>query len=376
MQDLSDFLSPVNVAELSNDFHFTDGHFAKHLLVYENEFPDLNDVEIVMVGTGEMRGVSLSENPTDAADHIRKQLYKLHCWHSEISIADIGNIKIGALINDSYAALQIVITELLKAGKTIIILGGSHDNTIAQYNAYKSMNLTVEATCIDAFIDLQGDSVLKNDNFLLEMLTTEPNFIKHYNHIGFQSYFVHPRLLETLDKLRFDCYRAGVVKSNIHEMEPVMRNSDFVSFDICSIKNSVVPSNKKTPNGFDGEESCSLSQFAGLSDKLSSFGIYGLDPKEDIHQLTAIQIAQMIWYFIDGRDKCKQEAQLNDRNLFNEYHCCFGDIETVFLQSKRTNRWWMQLPNKSFIACSINDYKIASNNEIPERWLRAMERSA
>jgi hypothetical protein len=238
------------------------------------------------------------------------------------------------------------------------------------------MNLTVEATCIDAFIDLQGDSVLKNDNFLLEMLTTEPNFIKHYNHIGFQSYFVHPRLLETLDKLRFDCYRAGVVKSNIHEMEPVMRNSDFVSFDICSIKNSVVPSNKKTPNGFDGEESCSLSQFAGLSDKLSSFGIYGLDPKEDIHQLTAIQIAQMIWYFIDGRDKRKHEAQLNDRNLFNEYHCCFGDIETVFLQSKRTNRWWMQLPNKSFIACSVNDYTIASNNEIPERWLRAMERSA
>jgi len=41
----------------------------------------------------------------------------------------------------------------------------------------------------------------------MEMLTSEPNLVKHYNHIGFQSYFVHPRMLETMDKLRFDCFR-------------------------------------------------------------------------------------------------------------------------------------------------------------------------
>jgi hypothetical protein len=34
----------------------------------------------------------------------------------------------------------------------------------------------------------------------------------------------------------------------------------------------------------------------------------------------------------------------------------------------------MQLPNKGFIACSQRDYALASNNEMPERWLRALER--
>jgi hypothetical protein len=53
----------------------------------------------------------------------------------------------------------------------------------------------------------------------------------------------------------------------------------------------------------------------------------------------------------------------------------FADFETLFLQSKKTNRWWMQLPDKTFIACSGRDYAVALNNEIPERWLRAAERS-
>lgn len=56
------------------------------------------------------------------------------------------------------------------------------------------------------------DSVLPADNFLVDMFTSMPNHLKHYNHIGFQSYFMHPQMLETIDKLRFDCYRVGKVK--------------------------------------------------------------------------------------------------------------------------------------------------------------------
>ena len=63
-----------------------------------------------------------------------------------------------------------------------------------------------------------------------------------------------------------------------------------------------------------------------------------------------------------------------DRNYFNEYHTSFNEVESVFLQSKKTGRWWMQLPNKKIIPCSYNDYVQASRNEIPERWLRAQER--
>ena len=118
-----------------------------------------------------------------------------------------------------------------------------------------------------------------------------------------------------------------------------------------------------------------LTRYAGMSTSLNSFGIYGYLPQQDVDDLTAKQIAQMLWYFVDGKNRAKQEAAIEDRGNFNEYHCSFTEVETVFLQSKKTGRWWMQLPDNKFIACSYKDYLLASSNEIPERWLRAQERS-
>lgn len=55
-----------------------------------------------------------------------------------------------------------------------------------------------------------------------------------------------------------------------------------------------------SPNGFYGEEICAISRYAGISDKVSSFGIYEYNSKHDSNYQTAHLIAQMIWYFIEG----------------------------------------------------------------------------
>ena len=374
MYDLHDFLTPISVHELNDDKGYTDGQLAKHIAIYENEIPDVSNADIVLVGVNETRGSGDFSNTISAADAVRKQLYQLHYWHTDVIIADIGNIKTGATLNDSYAAVKTVLAELFRKNKTVVILGGSHDITLAQYFAYKDFNQGIEATCIDASINLKGENPLRSENFLLEMLTGEPNLVKHYNHIGFQSYFVHPRMLETMDKLRFDCYRVGAARENLEEMEPVIRNTHLLSFDISAIKHCDSPASTESPNGFTGEEACVLARFAGLSNKVNSFGIYGYLPQQDEKDLSAKQISQMLWYFIDGKGRSKQEAAIEDRDYFNEYHSSFTEVASVFLQSKKTGRWWMQLPNKKFIPCSYNDYLQASRNEIPERWLRAQER--
>jgi formiminoglutamase len=373
MYDLQDFLSPINKAQINGDEGYNEGQLGNHISIFEEHIPDVEQATIVLVGVQEVRGAGQLNNQF-AADAIRTQLYGLHYWHTQITIADIGNIKIGATLQDTYAAAKTVVAELLRLKKKVVILGGSHDVTLAQYFAYKELQQVVEATCIDATIDLKNESHLRSENFLLEMLTGEPNLVRHYNHIGFQSYFVNPGMLETIDKLRFDCFRVGTAKESLEEIEPAIRNSNFLSFDISAIKNSDAPANKLSTNGFTGEEACVLTQYAGLSNNTSSLGIYGYNPSKDNNDLTAVQIAQMLWYYIDGVNKGLQEASLEDRNLFNEFHCTFTEVETIFLQSKKTSRWWMQLPNKKFIACSYKDYVQASQNGIPERWLRVQER--
>lgn len=373
MFDLHNFLSPVSVSDLNDDMAYNDSQMGTVVKIYEDEFPELYNADIVIVGVNEFRGNGYVAKKS-AADAVRKKFYQLHYWHKDITITDIGNIKIGASLSDSYSAITIVLKELLEMKKTIIFLGGSHDNTLAQYFAYKELNKIIDATVIDATIDLRSESSLRSENFLMEMLTGEPNMVRHYNHIGFQSYFVHPHMLETMDKLRFDCFRVGNVKEKLEEMEPVIRNSDMLSFDIAAIKNSDAPASNCSPNGFTGEEACTLTRYAGMSSLISSLGIFGYDASRDNQNLTALQIAQMIWYFIDGKNKSRQESLLSEKQNFNEYHTVFAEVDTVFIQSKKTGRWWMQLPDKRMIACSYKDYLFASNNEIPERWLRAQER--
>jgi arginase family enzyme len=268
-----------------------------------------------------------------------------------------------------------VLEELHDAGKVVLVIGGSHDLTMQQYEAFKKKEMVINATVADMLIDLEETEEMTDRSFLMDMLTKQPNYVRNYSHIGFQSYFVHPRMLETLDKLRFDFFRLGKLRENMDEVEPVLRGSHLFSFDMNAVKYCDAPANiNGSPNGFSGDEACLLTRFAGMSSELSSLGIYGYNPTHDQYQHTAKLIAQMIWYFVDGYMVRNLEASLKDRELFMEYHVNATTLETTFLKSKKTNRWWMQLPDGKFIPCTYGDYLIASNNELPERWLREQER--
>lgn len=375
-QHLTDFLSPVSLETISGDESYRSGQMARHLAIHTDEgIPELDDVSLVIVGCGEERGIGMGRPASSAPDAIRTEFYQTYYWHTDIRIADLGNIKTGATLSDSYAALKYVVRELTEAGKTVLIFGGAHDLTLSQYHAYADRKELIEAACIDARIDIDMDALPQADHFLMEMLTGEPNFLRHYSHIAFQSYYVHPYMLENMDKLRFDCFRVGQVKSHLEDMEPVIRNCRMVSFDLSAMAHAFAPGSAISPNGLNGEEACTLARYAGMSSMVNSFGLYGYKPAADTESLTAKQLAQMTWYFIDGRHRGSREAVFSDRNAFFEYNVAFAELETVFLQSKKTDRWWMQLPNQEFIPCSYKDYLKATHNDLPERWLRAMERN-
>lgn len=371
--NLKDFLDPINIHEISGDTVYKEGQIGRKILLHEETLPDIDEADVVLVGCNEQRGGALL-HASNAAAAIRSEFYNLYHWHADVRLADVGNIKTGKSVNDTYAALKMVVHELINEKKLVVVLGGSHDLTLSQYQAFADDKKSIDAVGVDAIIDINIDSPFKADNFLMELLTNEPNYMRHYNHIAFQSFFVHPRMLETMDKLRFDCFRVGNVKEHIDEMEPVIRNCSLMSFDISALAYAFAPANTFTPNGLNGEEACTLMQYAGMSNNMQTVGIYGYRPEKDVESLTAKQISQMLWYLMDGRSRGNREAIMDERDSFNEFHTAFAEVDTVFLQSKKTGRWWMQLPDKQFIACSYKDYLLASSNEIPERWMRAQER--
>lgn len=371
MQDLREFFTETHYIETVPEGTYETTQLGANISYAIGDRFDWENADIVLVGCGGYDSTATNAGP----DAVRAELYRMYGWHSDVKIADAGNILQGARPRDTVAALRAVLSELQQAGKTVLVLGGPHDLTMQQYEAFKKSEQLIHATVTDMLIDMDEAEERSERGFLMDMLTGQPNFIRHYNHIGFQSYYVHPRILETLDKLRFDFFRLGVAREHMEDMEPVLRSSHLYSFDVAAIRHSDAPANiNGSPNGFTGDEACQLARYAGMGTHLSSMGIYGYNPQEDVHNMTARQIAQMIWYFIDGRLVRKNEAAFTDANEYFSFSVSFTENDTVFLKSKRTNRWWMQMPDGSYIPCSYKDYQMASAGDIPERWLREQER--
>src|SRR5580704_1927518 len=145
-----DYLDPVRALSLLKNDGYKDGQIGKQITVYEEGFPDLLQAEIVLIGCEEQRGAGRNRNLLHAPDAIREQFYQLFSWQGDIKIVDAGNIKSGATLADTYAALKMVLIELMDMAGAVVILGGSHDLTLAQYNSYGGKKKVIEATCVDA----------------------------------------------------------------------------------------------------------------------------------------------------------------------------------------------------------------------------------
>ena len=67
----------------------------------------------------------------------------------------------------------------------------------------------------------------------------------------------------------FESINLGKIKYNVAEAEPVLRDSDIVSFNINSVKAGELNNAHQYPNGLSSYELCSLSRFSGLSSRVN-----------------------------------------------------------------------------------------------------------
>lgn len=375
MNGLFDFLEKPQI-ELSQNEN-PDSLKISNSILQADEFHDnWEEADIVLVGCGATYGATKEEsNWTSAPDTVREELYRMYDWHTDIKVADLGNIKKGANPADTRAALRIVLKEIEEAGKKAVLLGGSHDLMVQQYEVFEAKERMIEMATVDRFIDLDDSEGVNEFNFLMPLFTKQPNFISHFSQVGFQSYDVNPNVLETLDKLGFDCFRLGWLRESLEEIEPVFRYCNLVGIDLQCLRFSEATFLKDaSPNGLFGDELCQLAKYAGMSSRLTSFGIFGYYPERDLTKMGAKLISQALWYFVDGYRIRKQEADLRDINNFITFHVPISGTDLLFIRSKKTNRWWIQLPDQTFLPCTLKDYLDAGNNEIPERWLRQQSR--
>lgn len=348
--------------------------------------PDLEDVNIAIFGVLETRNATDNIGETFQFDEVRKSFYSLFPGNWSVNIVDLGDLKNGASVNDTYFAVSKLIKSLLEQKIIPIIIGGSQDLTYANYRAYDTIRPMINIVNIDKSFDL-GDSSkpITNSSYIGKIILEKPYNLFNYTTLGYQTYFNAQEEIDLMEKLYFEYYRLGNINKNIKTVEPTLRDADLVTVDLKSIKSSELSIKQKySPNGFDGKEICAISRYAGISNRVSSFGIYEYNPSPD-DEATSMLIAQMIWYFIEGYCCRHKDDQFQNKDDFNKYTVLVESQELVFYKSLKTGRWWIETPFLSFtdtkqkkyslLACMQEDYEQATKGIIPERWYKACKKN-
>ena len=382
------FLSPVSDSVLAHKELLSQQALGRKIEIHSRQkgMPDLDNVDMAIVGVLETRNDIDYIGEEFNFSEIRKTLYSLFPGNWKKTIVDLGDINQGESVEDTYFALRTTVSILLEKKIIPIILGGSQDLTYANYRAYDEHTPMVNIVNVDCKFDL-GDSSkpIKNDSYVGKIILDKPYNLFNYATLGYQTYFNSQEEIDLIEKLYFEAYRLGEISGDITLAEPVMRDANIVTMDLRCMMSSVVSLNQKfSPNGFSGKEICAISRYAGISDKVSSFGIYEYKPSKD-DEVSSMLIAQIIWYFIEGVNLRRNDDNFLVTNDYQKYITLAEDQELTFYKSNKTGRWWIEIPflkdvnNKlkkhTLLPCVHQDYLNASNGVIPERWFKAYQKN-
>ncbi len=384
MIKLADYLDPVSI-EKALWSHISEPSTLSHFITINTAskpIESLDGFKLAIVGIPDDRR-SPNKGSNEAPDRIRESLYQLARLPGKNKIVDLGNLKHGTGFEDTLAALKDIILHILDKNCQLLLLGGSSAVTSAIDKALSEVTNNYHFSSIDSRIDFVAE---KGDpdsfNHLGTILYNKNSGMKHFSNIGYQTYLNDQQVINRFKKHNFDLIRIGEARSSLGEIEPLFRDSEFISLDIAAVRQSDAPGTfAPSPNGFYTEEICLLARYAGLSDKLKVFSLFEVNPVLDSRNQTSALSAQILWFFMEGISQRNPESEmigLDKNGRFVQYHVSIDNLdeELLFIKSTVTNRWWMEIKSNKgeirYLACSYNDYLKANDGEIPPRWMKAV----
>lgn len=378
-----ELLEPIS-EEALNHTHLMPRHVLGNAILRHTRaegMPELGTVQIALIGVHENRNAYF---PTLSYDitAFRKAFYSLYPGNWNVQIADLGDLPNGQTAEDTYFALHEISFQLRQLNILPVIIGGSNDLVYPLYRSYQKNNQFINMVSIDNQFDFsQDEELISGRSYMSQIIMEQPNLLKHFANIGYQAFYIAQEELDLMDKLSFDAVRLGVVLDDVKEAEPYIRDADLVGIDM-KVLSAVAAGNYTNgqPNGIDSRTICALARYAGICDRVSTFGLFELHNSPIFHQL----LAQIIWYFCEGFSCRFGEYPVATSTGFIKYTVQLSHQELIFWKSEKSGRWWIELRDENYfdnktksstlLPCTQKDYLDACQDSLPERWLQAFRK--
>ena len=379
MKDISIYFQPVNAPQGSGDL-------VEKVWVHDEQgFPEIDKKGIAIIYIPEYRK-SVKKYAGSNQD-FRQELFNFNLGDNwDYKIYDLGSIAPGEKVEDTYFALAQVISELVKVEVVPFIIGGSQDLLMACYRGFEGLERMINICSIDSALDVgEPNEDLSSNAYVSHLLMQRPCYLFNYATIGVQRLLVRSKEMDLFEKLYFDVCRLGAFNDSPRIAEPHIRNSDLLSIDFNSVRNSDSdPSSYGNVNGFRADQLCQLMKYAGVGDKMSCVLVSEVNPKQS--KAASNLLAQMIWYFADGMAQRVGDFPIGSKLSYKKFHVSMDDFDEdlIFYKSDKSDRWWLEVKYPSgeeskynrhhLVPCDQGDYELALKNEIPDLWWKTLQK--
>ena len=264
-----------------------------------------DEINVVLIGCPQDIGVVRNKGRAGAADgpdEIRKELYKypVSKSHQYLKLVDLGNIDVSGELEDIHSRLQEVVTQLLKDGKKIVVLGGGNDISFPDGCALVKRSENPLVFNIDRHLDVRADEV-RNSGTPYRQLLDGCILPENFHEVGINTFANSQGYINWVEEqgahihLLGDIRKAGVYKTIKGIVDSSDADAIFWGFDMDVVRAAEAPGvSSPGPMGFTAAEVCEVADVAAIDERTKIIEITEVNPRYDVNNLTSKLAANVI----------------------------------------------------------------------------------
>lgn len=289
---------------------------------------DYEEATHVLIGCPQHEGVQRNNGRIGAAEapnKIREQLYKLQVKENlPLKLFDAGNIEtdyydssddLDLMVEEHekdalariHDALTKVVSQFLRDGKKVIVLGGGNDISYADVRALSETERKISAINIDAHLDMRMDENMTSGTPYHKAIEDHYLVPHHFYEFGIRpesnaAYYVeNARELGVNIHMLNDLLENGVSTAFQNILGQIGHRPFFLGLDMDSIQAADAPGvSASSPVGLSGREVIQCIHHARKKENLKVFEITEVNPDYDVDDRTVKLAAQIIYRFLFG----------------------------------------------------------------------------
>ena len=274
--------------------------------------------DIVILGCPQDEGVRRNngrDGAADAPDAIREQFYKLTTFNIKRKVFDLGDVRLNGSLEDTHDVLKTVVSQVIRDGKRVIVLGGGNDISYADGRSMADV-FGPEwwiAVSVDSHLDVRIAEQRNSGTPYRQLLEGGHLLPEYFYEVAYQTHFCSPVYYRYIRDLGVNRISLELLRSreeaDIELKEGIRQKfighsssmNTFFGFDMDAVRSADAPgTSAPSPLGLRAGEFITLVKYAASLANTKIIEFTEVNPRFDVDDRTTKLVAIGMHRFCTG----------------------------------------------------------------------------